>query len=494
MVDGTAVGAMTLYSGQAGVFDEAELGVLLELTANVCFALQFFDKDEALQFLSYFDALTGLAKRQLFCQRLSAQLTGEMSSLAVLVFDIQKLSTINDSLGRYVGDRLLEEVAARIKQEHSDPHCAAYLGGGTFALALTEAQPKKVDDSAHKLQLSATHLFAKPFEIAGEELRPAIRCGIALHPTDALTAEALLQNAEAALKAARDDNEKSVLYASLTRRPTSRSLALEVRLNAALAKEEFLLHYQPKVDLSSGQIVGLEALLRWHDKQEGLVSPATFIPLLERSGAIVEVGDWVIRQAVHDAQHWANEGAKPIRIAVNVSPMQLRRRDFVLGVLSILEHSPAHGIDIEITESMLMQDMDLSVRKLSQLREAGVGVAIDDFGTGYSSLRLLGRLPVDLLKVDRSFVQDMRESQSAMTLVETIVSLARAFDMRTVAEGVETAEQMRALRLADCDQAQGFYLSRPVPKAEVPSLIRRLSSAQAPSDPSAARFVGRTKR
>jgi diguanylate cyclase (GGDEF)-like protein len=501
MVDGTTVGIMTLYSSQPDVFDEAELGVLLELTANVCFALQFFDKDEALQFLSYFDALTGLAKRQLFCQRLSALLTEEVRSYPVLVFDIQKLGAINDSLGRYVGDRLLEEVAARIKQEHPDSHCAAYLGGGTFALALPELQPKATDDTAPTIQLAATQLFARPFEIAGEELRPAIRCGIAIYPADAGTAEALLQNAEAALKAAREDNAKSMLYASVTQRPTSRSLALEARLNAALDKEEFLLHYQPKVDICSGQIVGLEALLRWQDKQAGLVSPATFIPLLERSGAIIEVGDWVIRQAVRDARRWASEGVPAVRIAVNVSPLQLRRRDFVLGVLASIEHLPLHGIgiDIEITESMLMQDLELSVGKLSQLREAGVGVAIDDFGTGYSSLRLLGRLPVDLLKVDRSFVQDMTESQSALTLVETIVSLARAFDMHTVAEGVETAEQMRALKSVNCDQAQGFYLSRPVPVADVPALVRRLSPAStAAGDPLAADPAtdvrGRTRR
>jgi diguanylate cyclase (GGDEF)-like protein len=408
----------------------------------------------------------------------SAQLVPDSKECphAVIVFDLQKLGAINDSLGRYVGDRLIEEVASRIKREYAHSQSTAYLGGGTFALALPDLSSASADAAAHAGELAVLRLFAQPFALGGEELRPAVRCGIALYPLDAKTADGLLQNAETALKVAREDNEKGMMYSSVTRRPTSRTLALEARLNVALEKQELLLHYQPKVGLESGRIVGLEALLRWKDKHAGLVSPAVFIPMLERSGAIVEVGEWVIQQAVRDTQRWMGEGAHPVRVAVNVSPLQLRRRDFVLGVLSSIERSSVRGIDIEITESMLMQDIELSIRKLSQLREAGVGVAIDDFGTGYSSLRLLGRLPVDVLKVDRSFVQGLSDTSSAITLVETIISQARAFDMRTVAEGVETAEQWTTLKNMHCDQAQGFYLSRPVPAAEVPELIQRLSS------------------
>jgi diguanylate cyclase (GGDEF)-like protein len=479
LVDGTAIGAMTLYSSRAQVFEEAELGVLLELTANVCFALQYLDKDEALQFLAYFDGLTGLAKRQLYCQRLAALFAEEEEGLrshAVLVFDVQKLSTINDSLGRYVGDRLIEEIAVRLKQNHANTDYAAYLGGGTFALALADLQKDPATDVIRTAQLAIARLLANPFSIGGQELRPAFRGGIGVYPEDANTADALLQCAEAALKASREDNEKCMLYSSVTQRPTSRSLAMEARLNAALDKDEFLLHYQPKVDIEGGRVVGVEALVRWRDKQAGLVSPGAFIPLLEQSGAIVEVGEWVIRQAVHDARLWIEQGLPPLRVAVNVSPLQLRRRDFVPGMLSALE--PLGGrrcIDIEITESTLMQDIELSIQKLEQLRQAGVGVAIDDFGTGYSSLRLLSRLPVDILKIDRSFVQGMMEMPNLMTLVETIVSLAHAFDMHTVAEGVETAEQMSILRRIRCDQAQGFFQSRPVPALEIPSLIGRLS-------------------
>jgi diguanylate cyclase (GGDEF)-like protein len=489
MVDGTPIGAMTLYSSHAGVFDDAELGVLLELTANVCFALQYLDKDEALQFLAYFDGLTGLAKRQLFCQRLASLLAEAEEgarSHAVLVFDVQKLSTINDSLGRYVGDRLIEEIAVRIKQSHPNTDHAGYLGGGTFALALADLAQDPCADVTRAAQLAIARLLAEPFIIGGQELRPACRSGIAVHPGDANTADALLQCAEAALKAAREDNEKCMPYSSVTQRPNSRSLALEARLSAALDKEEFLLHYQPKVDIAAGRVVGVEALLRWQDKQAGLVSPGVFIPLLERSGAIVEVGEWVVRRAVQDAQRWIEHGLPPLRVAVNVSPLQLRRRDFVLGMLSALEPLAGRGcIDIEITESTLMQDIELSIQKLHQLRQAGVGVAIDDFGTGYSSLRLLSRLPVDILKIDRSFVQGMVEAPNLMTLVETIVSLAHAFEMHTVAEGVETAEQMAVLRRVRCDQAQGFFQSRPIPAADVPPMVVRLSQA-ADATPEAA--------
>jgi diguanylate cyclase (GGDEF)-like protein len=480
LIDGTAIGTMNLFSGQRDVFDEAEMAVLLELAANLCFALQYLQKDEALHFLSYFDGLTGLAKRQLFCQRLGQLLTadkGEGHARTVVAFDVQKLGAINDSLGRYGGGRRKEAIAARIKQTFSHPECAAYFGGGTFALMLPNAEPLDTENAGRVAQSAAAQLFAEPFQVGGQELRPAIRAGVAFHPQDGETADALVQNAEAALKAAREDNEKYMLYGLVTQRPTSGTLALEARLTGALDHAEYLLHYQPKVDIGTGRIMGFEALLRWQDGQIGLVPPALFVPLLERSGAMVEVGEWVLEQAVRDMQSWSAQGVESVRIAVNVSPIQLRRRDFVDAVLSRSERliPGAVGLDIEITESMLMHDIELSIRKLHQLREAGIGVAIDDFGTGYSSLRLLSRLPVDTLKIDRSFIQGITNTPNVMTMVATIVSLARAFDMQTVAEGVETAEQLTMLRVINCDHAQGFYLGRPTPASEMPAVIRRLS-------------------
>ena len=480
LIDGTPIGVVTLYSAQSEIFDEAELGVLLELTANLGFALQYLAKDEAVHFLSYFDSLTGLAKRPLFCERLAQRLGDDAANgngRTVVVFDVQKLGAINDSLGRYVGDRLIEKVAARLKQAYPDPECVAYFGGGTFAVMLAEVG--STTDTGRIMQNAAAQTFVEPFYIEGHELRISIRSGLAFYPHDADSADALVQDAEAALKAAREDNEKYMLYGFVTQRPTSRSLALEARLTGALDRQEFLLHYQPKVDIESGRIAGLEALLRWQDSQDGMVPPSIFVPLLERSGAIVDVGEWVLLQAARDIRRWLASGIAGIRVAVNVSPLQLRRRDFVERVLNNIKPAipqPA-GVDLEITESMLMQDLDLSIGKLSQLREAGIGIAIDDFGTGYSSLRLLAKLPVDTLKVDRSFVQSIADTPNMLTLVSTIVSLARAFNMKTVAEGVETAEQLQALRLIRCDQAQGYLLGRPTPAGDVPAAIARLSGA-----------------
>ena len=395
----------------------------------------------------------------------------------IVVFDVQKLGAINDSLGRYVGDRLIEKVAARLKQAYADPECVAYFGGGTFAVML--AEEGNAADTGRVMQNAAAQTFVEPFYVDGHELRISIRSGLAFYPHDADSADALVQGAEAALKAAREDNEKYMLYGLVTQRPTSRSLALEARLTGALEREEFLLYYQPKVHIESGRVEGLEALLRWQDSEDGLVSPAVFVPLLERSGAIVDVEKWVLLQAARDIRSWVAAGLSNIRVAVNVSPLQLRRRDFVDRVLNSIKPAikePA-GVDLEITESMLMQDLELSIGKLSQLREAGIGVAIDDFGTGYSSLRLLARLPVDTLKVDRSFVQSISDTPNMLTLVSTIVSLARAFNMKTVAEGVETSEQLQMLRLIKCDQAQGFLLGRPTPVADVPAAIARLTAA-----------------
>jgi diguanylate cyclase (GGDEF)-like protein len=478
LIDGTPIGVVTLYSAQSEIFDEAELGVLLELTANLGFALQYLAKDEAVHFLSYFDSLTGLAKRPLFCQRLAQRLGDDAANgygRTVVVFDVRKLGEINDSLGRYVGDRLIEKVAARLKQAYADPECVAYFGGGTFAVMLAEVG--NATDTGRLMQNAAAQTFVEPFYVEGHELRISIRSGLAFYPHDADSADALVQDAEVALKAAREDNEKYMLYGLVTQRPTSRSLALEARLTGALDRNEFLIHYQPKVNIESGRIEGLEALLRWQDREDGLVPPSVFVPLLERSGAIVDVGEWVLLQAARDIRGWVAAGLTNVRVAVNVSPLQLRRRDFVDRVLDSLKpaiRQPA-GVDLEITESMLMQDLELSIGKLSQLREAGLGVAIDDFGTGYSSLRLLARLPVDTLKVDRSFVQSIADTPNMLTLVSTIVSLARAFNMKTVAEGVETSEQLQMLRLIKCDQAQGFLLGRPTPVADVPAVIARYS-------------------
>jgi diguanylate cyclase (GGDEF)-like protein len=478
-VDETPIGALVVFSQLANVFDEAEMKVLLELSANLSFALQYLQKDDAIHYLSYFDTLTGLAKRPLFCQRLSQRLeeTAQGSTRVIAAFDVQKLGAINDSLGRHSGDRLLEQVAARMREHCADSEHVGYLGGGTFVLLLEE--PPATDSAAMPEILKEA--LVSPFLLDGEELRPAIRCGLSIYPADADNAESLVQSAEAALAAARQGNDKVKWLGQIGSRTSLRSLALEARLSRALDRDEFVLHYQPKFHIDSGRLDGFEALLRWNDTKDGLVSPATFIPLLERSGAIAEVGAWVLSQATKELCGWYENSLIPVRVAINVSPFQLRQRDFVDRFLSIMSGDltpAAGGIDIEITESMLMRDVDLSIRKLGLLREAGVAVAIDDFGTGYSSLSLLGRLPIDTLKIDRSFVHGIERTKAA-TLVRTIISLAQVFHMGTVAEGVESKQQLAILRAAHCDQAQGFLLSRPIASADVPAAIARFATTTA---------------
>ncbi|HKZ72899.1 MAG TPA: EAL domain-containing protein [Steroidobacteraceae bacterium] len=474
LIEDTAIGTFTLNATEPDVFDAAELQALRELASNIAFALQYFQKEEALEFLSYFDAGTGLPKRPLFCQRLSRALADAEAaerSATIVVFDVQRLSLVNDTYGRHVGDGLLAQLAERMKRRFEASEPVAHFGGGTFAVAY--ANSAAPSDSSLILQSKATQLLAEPFLIEGHELRPSIRSGVAHFPLDGGTAETIVQNAEAALKRAKESGEKYVLYGLMSKTHAEGGLALEARLAGALSRGEFHLHYQPKIDLATRRIVGVEALLRWYDAQSGIVPPGSFIPLLESTGRILEVGRWVLEQAARDAQAWTKRGLPALRIAVNVSPLQLRRRDFVDHVVATTRgwSNETLGLDIELTESMLMLDLESSRSKLTRLREAGVQVAIDDFGTGYASLRHLAKLPVDTLKIDRSFTQGITSSPEDRTLVSTIVTLAHAFRMTTVAEGVETVEQLELLKGLGCDQSQGFLHGRPVPGADMERVL-----------------------
>jgi diguanylate cyclase len=309
--------------------------------------------------------------------------------------------------------------------------------------------------------------------VAGTELRTSARIGVALSPGDGADTDTLLRNAEAALKQAKLTGERYVFYRQEMTARIAENLALENKLRRALEHEEFVLHYQPKVDLKTGTIVGLEALIRWKSPELGLVPPIKFIPLLEETGLILEVGAWALRRASLDHKAWFQAGLKPPRVAVNVSAIQLRQRDFVSTVeQAVMEGLAPVAIDLEITESLVMQDIQASIAKLGEARGLGLGVAIDDFGTGYSSLAYLARLPVETLKIDRTFVKSMCEDVTTRTLVETIVSLAHALRLKVVAEGVETEEQAALLRELHCDQMQGYLFSRPLPAEDLVALLR----------------------
>jgi EAL domain-containing protein (putative c-di-GMP-specific phosphodiesterase class I) len=324
------------------------------------------------------------------------------------------------------------------------------------------AQEANVEELLHKL----TSAFQQhPFHLEDAVLRIAAKVGVALFPGDGRDPDMLLKSAEAALKRAKAGGERFLFY---TQEMTDRMIGkptLENQLRHALDKGEFVLHYQPKISLQSGKVVGTEALIRWNDPSTGLVPPGRFIPILEETGLIHDVGRWAVRQAIHDSLKWRAAGHPPIRIAVNVSPLQLRNRGFVAEIAQALavDYLAAEGLELEITESVIMEDVKHSIAVLQAMRAMGLKIAIDDFGTGFSSLSHLARLPADSLKIDRSFVIDMTLTPAGLALVSTIISLAHALQLKVVAEGVETDEQSRLLRLLNCDAMQGFLFSKPVP-------------------------------
>ena len=468
-VDGTPVGSMLCGTRADAVIDQAEMRLLEEVAANLSFALQYLDKQEALHFLSYFEPLTGLAKRALFCERLSRLLTrgaGSLPRLAVTVFDIDHLAVINDSFGRHTGDRLLQCVADRLKEYFPDSEQLAHLGGGTFVCM----NAMGTDAETHSLHEDLSRVFDRAFTVDDRELFVRIKSGVACYPDDGKEPHELVQNAEAALKEAKTRGESYLHHRIEMNSELARRVAMEHRLRGALDGEQFRLHYQPKIELRTGRIVGAEALLRWEDPENGLTPPGTFLPLLESAGLMAATDAWVLKQATADCREWRRSGLQPIRVAVNLSPQGLRRRNIAREILECvggLMTDSDWGIDIEITEGALVGDAASCVHTLRLLRAAGLRIAIDDFGTGFSSLGRLSELPIDTLKIDRAFIQRLPADRKSCTLVSTIIGLAHAFDLTTVAEGVEERAQLEYLVRQGCDESQGYLHSRPVPKAEL---------------------------
>jgi EAL domain-containing protein (putative c-di-GMP-specific phosphodiesterase class I) len=304
-----------------------------------------------------------------------------------------------------------------------------------------------------------------PFNLDDAVFRITAKVGVALFPDDGADADTLFKNAEAALKNAKAGGNRYLFYTQTMTETVAGNLTLENQLRQALDNEEFVLHYQPKVNFVSGMVTGAEALIRWNDPRTGLVPPGRFIPILEETGLIHEVGRWALRRALADYLRWRSAGLAAVRIAVNVSPLQLRNRGFIAEIVQAIgiDAQAAAGLELEITESLIMEDVKRNIASLQAIRALGVTIGIDDFGTGFSSLAYLAKLPVDTLKIDRSFVTDMTAGPQGLALVSTIINLAHSLKLNVVAEGVETEEQSRLLRLLDCDEMQGYLFSKPVP-------------------------------
>lgn len=475
IIEGRRVGVLTLASREMNILRDDELTLLQDITATLAFALRSQQHADAAEFLTYYDSMTGLARRQLFCERLGRLLREPLfptARPAVAVFDIRGLSHINDSLGRHFGDRLLQMVAERLRRRAGSDDRIAYLGSGTFAMVELQFDPgygaiTSVLDSC---------VFNEPFTVEERTLSLEHRSGIAYFPADGTQSGVLLDRAEAALRLAKEAGERYMHYRLDLHSEVAERLELEHRLRAAVDRQQFELYYQPQVDVQTGRIEFVEALLRWNDPVHGVLSPARFLTVLESSGLITTVGTWALRQAARDLERWSAMGLPALRVAVNVSPLQLVQRDFVEQAIALrrgLDVQGGFGLDLEITETGLLQDLEGAGAKLRQLRDAEFRIALDDFGTGYSSLGLLSKLPVDILKIDRSFVSGLPEDAASARLTESIIRLACGFGLITVAEGVERAGQLQILRRLRCDYWQGYLYSAPVRAPEIDRMLAR---------------------
>jgi len=471
VVEGRTEGVLVLYAGEVAFFDEEEQRLLEELASDISFALDSLRKSERLDYLAYYDALTGLPNRMLFRDRLSHSMQvrqGEPVLIAVVLIDLERFQRVNVTLGRDGGDELLREVGSCL-QRASDT--AARIGVNLYALALRGA--RSAGEVARTVESIVANCFGTSFEVKGQSLQIACRAGVALHPADGIDAEALLRNAETALDRGKRSGDRLVFYAAEMNARVADALATENKLRRALERREFVLHYQPKVCLADGRITGVEALIRWQDPDSGMVPPGRFIPILEETGLIEAVGRWVLAQALEDTQTWQARGLAAPRIAVNVSAVQLRSKHFDDIVIDAVTNSgdAPERLELEITESLLMHDVDHNIRKLVVLRGMGITIAMDDFGTGYSSLSYLARLPMDKVKIDRSFVMGIVDNTQSASIVSGIIALVHSLKMGVIAEGVETAEQAALLAKLGCDEAQGYYYSRPVPAGQLEAIL-----------------------
>ena len=464
-VAGRPEAVLALFAGESNAFDDEEAQLLLELARNISFSVDHMEKHERLNYLAYYDELTGLANRALFLERVAQYQRSAISGghkLALFLIDLERFKNINDSLGRPAGDALLKLVADWLTRNLDDANLVARVGADQFAVVL----PQVIQDGdvTRLLETTVKALPKQLFRLNDAEFRISAKVGIALFPDDGANADALFRNAEAALRNAKTRGDRFLFYTQQMTETVAGKLTLENQLRQALDKGEFVLHYQPKVSLVSGKLTGAEALIRWNDPRTGLVPPAGFIPVLEETGLIYDVGRWALHHAIGDYLRWRKAGLDVVRIGVNVSPLQLRHRDFGAEIMEAIDIGPdaAAGLELEITETLIMEDVKYSIESLQAIRDTGVEIAIDDFGTGFSSLSSLHKLPLDTLKIDRSFVADMNATPEGLALVSTIIKLARSLKLKVVAEGVESEEQSRLLRLLNCDEMQGYLFSKPV--------------------------------
>lgn len=428
-----------------------------------------------LEHLVYHDMLTDLPNRTLLQDRLGQAI--EMArrqdrQLAVMFMDLDQFKHINDSLGHAVGDQLLQSVAQRLVACVRQSDTISRQGGDEFVLLLPCIE--QAEDAALSAQkiLVAIEL---PHRIGQHDLHISVSIGISIYPDDGQDAETLIKNADSAMYHAKESGRNTFEFfeQEMNARAVQRQ-STEASLRRALERQEFVLHYQPKIDLQSGTIVGVEALIRWQHPQRGLLLPEQFVTIAEECGLILPIGRWVLREACHQAQAWLLAGLPPITVAVNTSAFEFRAKDFLENIRATLEDArlEPHYLELELTESALMRDVESTDSVLCALAELGVKLAIDDFGTGYSSLSYLRKFPIDTLKIDQSFVNDMTRNPDDAAIVCAVISMAKSLRLRVIAEGVETPEQLAFLLARQCDEGQGYHFGRPVAAEALASLLQ----------------------
>jgi diguanylate cyclase (GGDEF)-like protein len=430
---------------------------------------------QRVEYLAYHDGLTGLPNRSMFSKALSQSISEAHRydrRLAVVFLDLDRFKQINDTLGHEAGDQLLKEVATRLKGCVRDSDTVARLGGDEFVVLLPQLEDEKYAAIVAQKILAAA---ARPFSLMGQEFRVTASIGISTYPQDGLDEQTLTKNADIAMYQAKAEGKNNFqFYSEKLNANSLERLTLESSLRHALERNEFRLHYQAKRDIASGRVTGMEALLRWEHPDLGTVAPMQFIPVAEETGLIVPIGKWVLKTVCLQSIAWQSQGLPALSIAVNMTARQFLDEQLLNDVASILEETGMvpHLLEIELNESLLIHDVENTMRILTGLKAIGVRIAVDDFGTGYSSLAMLQRFPLDTIKIDRSLMRDFLGTKDDTGLADAIIAMGKSLSLTVVAQGVETKEQAEHLRLHACDELQGFYFKKPLPVDEFTQLLR----------------------
>lgn len=478
------IGVITLYASRTHAFSQEEVTLLDELANDLAFGIQSLrikaehqEAEKKLEYLAHHDPLTGLPNRLLLRKRFEQFLhhaNKREYGLAMLFLDMDNFKEINDSFGHATGDALLIGVVRRLERLLSEACILSREGGDEFVLLINNTQASEMVAQTAQQILSA---MQEPFEVNGNTLHASFSIGISLYPGDGKDFETLRKNADAALYLAKDCGRNTYrFFVSQMNADAQKRMRIQTDLHTALKNNEFLLHYQPQIRLCDGRISGLEALIRWQNADGQMLPPCEFIPVAEQSGLIIQMGQWVLREACRQLAAWHQQGHTHLVVAVNLSSHQFRHGNIVETIRSALHdfRLPPQCLELELTESILIQDTDSVISTLHTLKRIGVKLAIDDFGTGYSSLSYLKQLSVDKLKIDQSFIRDLHQDKDSAEIVRAIIQLGHILQLTVVAEGVETEEQLAFLSQSHCDQMQGYLFSRPVAAEHIPEILARV--------------------